>query len=75
MAANRLRFMRLGGSRDEGPRLIPLDDKQSDKASLLEYDLQLGDAALTPQPNKAEAKCAEYPLGRLPGQTFSTFFC
>lgn len=43
-------------ARDEGPRLIPLDDKQSDKASRLEYYLQLADAALNPQPNKAKPK-------------------
>jgi hypothetical protein len=43
-------------ARDEGPRLIPLDNKQSDKTSRLEYYLRLADAALKPAPDKAKTK-------------------
>ena len=41
-------------ARDEGPRLIPLDEKQSDTASRLEYYLELADAAFKSQPDKAK---------------------
>jgi len=41
-------------ARDEGPRLIPLDDKQSDTASRMDYYLRLADAALKLQPDKAK---------------------